>query len=324
MSTPLPSAAQFDSFRPAPAAVRRNRTNGTSSPEIYGAENLPVLIRLPDLLPSSNVSSQPEAAGPETEADLPAGAEVPQTDVVQEVSERTEELPPSRERRRRRGEQRARSPRRPVRNIQAPGWLKGLGQLALAAVLAGVLLAVIVTVKNWNTQGSKPQHPQDPPYAEAPDFDFDGPMLKPDARAFESAPEAREHDVGPPQGPDLGLPTMTRSEGMLHGVSPADMPAASSSAKFKRVLPALPALPAEANLRLAREVEVPGAARDTSVIRQPITSSYQYPLTGVEPVTTRGPAGVAVDSAAGWRETLDVSPVRNAERPSADPLYRHR
>ena len=294
MSTPLPSAAQFDSVRPAPAAVRRNRTNGTSSPEIYGAENLPVLIRLPDLLPPSTVGSQPEAAGPETEADLPAGADVPQTDVVQEVSEKTEELPPSREQRRRRGEQRARSPRRPVRNMQAPGWLKGLGQLALAAVLAGVLLAVIVTVKNWNAQSSNPQHPPISPTRRLRISILAGRFSSPMPARSNPLPNAREHDVGPPQGPDLGPPTMTRSEGMLHGVSPADMPTASSSTSSSESCRALPRCPRTPTCDWHAKSKSPGAARDNGCDSPTDNVSYQYPSTGVEPVTTRGPAGVAV------------------------------
>ncbi len=303
MNTTLQSADPLQSIRPAPAIARRSPVAGVTDSDIYGGERLPVLVRLPDLtraailpLPAVLESTSGEAAC--SQCDPPPPAEPVQ-----------EQQPDRRPTRQLRQQRRVRTVTRPHAGSETAGWLRGLGQLAMAAVLAGVLLVVVITIKHWNADSAKSQPAVGVPLAETPEFDFSGPVLEP---AVNTQAE---------QGSSLGLPAMGSQGGTLRGVLPAEI----SSSSFSGGVQPAGGITIDSSLTRggAAALEVPRATAFAS----PVTP--MYPSTGVaEPVTisprTASPGAVTAGQAAGWSETISVGSERNAARPLVGPASERR
>ena len=153
-------------------ATAEHRAEATS--ETYGGDDLPVLIRLPDLSvatstlapaednESSPVSGEslnseklPAADTNDSATDEPARAELSTADAVSEEVQLSQPLtggPSSTTERQEQG--RSSEPQRQVqltrlrtRSAAVPGWVRSLGQFAFAAMLAGVLLLILITLK---------------------------------------------------------------------------------------------------------------------------------------------------------------------------------
>lgn len=313
MSTLRKNAAPLD-VSPDPS--------GPTVREVYGGENLPVLITLPDLtaparpevpvgepaVPAPEPAAEPAELASPADDQMPAPdtvvndpAEAPATpeasgpswdaaeDVDDSVDDSIAEREAEAERERRRALQRQRrsdrAQRRTSRRAAAPAWLRNLGQLGVALVLASVLFAVIVTVKNWNRPGeASVVNPDNYPMVEAPVIDFGEPGTGPTAEA------------GDVQQPSLTLPDYAEYDSPLERVTPTDLPESP-----------------------AREtaVEVVTESSVTATPTQP-----QYPTTGVPELSV--PTDTSQGGSGGWRETLPVGPVRSADRPATPPWNQHR
>jgi hypothetical protein len=209
-----------------------------------------------------------------------------------------------REQRRRRRE---RTTERHQRKAAAPTWLRGAGQLALAAVLAAVLLAVIITVRDWNKSGGDvADPPSNSPYygAEAAQPDFGQAHLEP----VERLEPAGAVDASP--GPELTPPTFSGSAAQQRQGELA------APEMTRRDLPSM-----AAPKRSARswDESVTGASSDRTA-RDPVPQRG-YPSTGVDSALTS--PEVAPSSERGWHETLPASRVRRADR-SESGSYRRR
>ena len=165
------------------AEVMARRTKSTErSPEIYGAETLPVLIRLPDLTLANRAVNRLSASA------VPEEVAATVTDPVDAAPDLS---PPRREReryvsgavRQDRPAYGGRRVRRGIREDQPVGWLHGVRQFLVAAVLAGILLAVIVTIKEWNQAPPKPTSVAPREHVEVSPMDFGQPELAPAANA---------------------------------------------------------------------------------------------------------------------------------------------
>ncbi len=148
MITPHLSPNRDDSALAAEVKTRRARAVGTGH-ETYGAENLPVLIRLPDLTtalePAVAIPVPASRDGVATLVDVPSDSlrnsrPAPPPCELASAAATDEQSNPRASRRTRRGVPRA----TPARSSG------GAGQFLLAVVLAGVLFAIIVTIKEWN------------------------------------------------------------------------------------------------------------------------------------------------------------------------------
>ncbi len=307
MSTTLPFADPLPPRRPAPATARRKEAVGASVSEIYGGEQLPVLIRLPDLSPAARVPLPTVATSDLGNAAQPTGDSAPAAEPRQQPEDA--KLPPQHLRR----ERRPRTIRRPRTNRDATnrdavngdaaGWLRGIGQLAMAAVLAGVLLVIVITIKHWNADNAQSRPAVTAPFAEPPELDFGGPILEPAA------------DFRPDQGSRRGLPSVGTQGRTLRGVLPAENSPPSLSDNLR------PAGATNTDPRLMRSVQTPEVSRATPS-GNPLVGAY--PSTDfVEPVSTPREAFSAGD-AAGWSETISVGSQRNAARPPADPRTQRR
>lgn len=288
--------------------------------EKYGGENLPVLIQLPDLsaldaeaqpatervttgaqsnvpaseLPDERVESDDRSSIRLAEIESePEEMSAAQNDSAHDnVPERPAASPREQRLRDQRQQRRERATRRSNRAARTPVWLRGMSQLALAALLAGVLLAIVVTLKNWNAKESTDVERADgAPMVEAPTIDF--------------APIGTKTAVGSPStnGPTLGPPITEHAQNVepMHPGSPEppayNAPGRSEPPSYGKPTPPVGNPPAGNR--------TPGYTAGTT----------QYPTTGDGRVVR------------GWSETLPVSPVHSAERPAPPTdhqYYQHR
>ena len=297
--------------------LNSNPGTNVSLREKYGGENLPILIQLPDLS-ALDAEAQPvtDSVTTDAELNLPASespdewgenddrssirlaeidsqseelAAVQNGTAENDVPERPAASPREQRLRDQRQQRRERATRRSNRAAKTPVWLRGMSQLVFAALLAGVLLAIVVTLKNWGAKESSGVERVDGvPIVEAPTLDF--------------GPAGSEPAFGAPatDGPTLGAPTFTDSAPNVEPMQPGspeapsfNTPGRSAPASYGGQTPPANNLPAGNHTQ--------GYTAGTT----------PYPTTGVDqPVTT------------GWSETLPVSPIHSAERP-APPTYNH-
>lgn len=289
--------------------------------EVYGGERLPVLMRLPDLsLPSASPLAADEppldaATVPEADAGLLA---VDAPDVAEdfgeawagdvlnhapEIHKSTEEVaeavvvPPAIGRATG-GEAAVRSPIKYVRNRRGaaeprsqrkgeaalPGWLRGIGQLASAAILAGVLLAILITLKDWNrSQGADAERAVGTTSSEPPRLDFGDAVLEP----------VEKLDALP--GPELHPPTFLQEASGTRDMVPAAWSTPASE-------PAAPEQLRDERMQRAFENVVPAFSGGTSAESSLPT---RYPSTGVGVVSPKSESAGG-ENAQGWRETLPL------------------
>lgn len=299
MSTPHRLSTRDDTAPVAEVRTRRTRA-AAAGRETYGAENLPVLIRLPDL-----ATARPQVAvvggSREREAeDVPAAVSVPSVAAVepQPIDAGLEPLrgtetqcaaAPTGYGRAGRGTPRP-TPARPS---------EGAGQLLWAVVLAGVLFAVIVTVKEWNqtprgkAEPSRDQHVRIPDLNE--DFQLRQPLQTPATDVFPSPPE----------------------------LAPAANALSAQPSEPSDVASTLSAQPSEpSDVALERDAPVaPEAVGYADGVEQDAGGVYSsYPSTGVDMVEPARAGATEV----GWPPATDRSLFRNAERSLPDAQYQQR
>lgn len=237
------------------------RGEDSAASEVYGSENLPVLIRLPDLSSAMTVepidsverSEDPVESQP---APVPedTGAAVTVAGGARAAGERN----------RWRGR---RSARRAEKKA-TPSWLRGAGQLALATALAGILFVIIVTFQERH-RGARDDAPDAKSSSVAgPAVDFGPPVLEPATNA-----QAEENDV------PLPLQSADGSGSTLQGVRPAAVPPTEAPSFPSDV--ELSATAPQPSARIARKPEPQRAG--PLVPRSAPT--YPYPSTGIAPTT---------------------------------------
>jgi hypothetical protein len=285
--------------------------------EVYGSDNLPVLIQLPDLtdsaereevaarqpsgVPTPSVPPREDRSGAsagqhaairlaDVEASEPQSAAEPSSQADAE-SPREHRL---REQRLRRQQ---RASRRSVRDV-SPSWFRGIRQLFLAAGLAGVLLVVIVGFQNrYRVAPQKTPGASDlDPIVEAPTLDIDDPALG----SFTGT------DL--PPGPDLEPPTFSGNPPALDSLSPGNSPALDLQGQRGPTLYGSQSPTDGRNARMAATVP------DTA-------SQVVYPDTGAPGVAEPAVPPVRRD-VPGWSETLPA--IRNVELPTSQPGYQQR
>jgi hypothetical protein len=315
MITPHLSSNRDDSALAAEVKTRRARAAGTGH-ETYGAENLPVLIRLPDLTTSAEpVVAMPVAASGDSIATL--------VDASRDSLQDSRPAPPPREwvpaeATDRQSNARAnRRARREVPRATPARSTGGARQFLLAVVLAGVLFAIIVTIKEWNQAAPTTKPTAGREQVGAPALDFDQPELAPAANATFDQPDApvdtvlqekhTPYGVVPANG--MTSPDTERPPARTTGTSMSAFPA-----------PAAPPLPAQ---NISDEPIAPDAAGYADGAEQVMGSYGGYPSTGVEPVK---PQSVSTGSAADgvWPPAVGNTPIRNADRNPADFRYQQR
>ncbi len=354
---------------------------GASSNEIYGGENLPVLVRLPDLtnpaepapalanrtLPVDLVNNAPLPDQPVPDCALPDGtlpdcaapadravdtavsgtntaaentdtaitdteasasaaddptdapATIPlkdyQSDAEYVESESSlartplAEAPPTeppREQRLRQQRQarRARVTRRDERRAALPRWLRGVSQLVFAGVLAAVLLAVVVTLKNWNAPAGQPTQPdQDISFVEAPPLDMSVETPSPAPTEGLRGPELSPPSFG---DPSFGNHGSTLNNTSTTGAATTHLDTPVGSAPFTMGAAAQPTQP-------ARSVP-PAFAERQPISRAPQYPSTNYPTTGAKPIVA-APGAAAVENVRRWSGAVPAGEVRSAELP---------
>ncbi len=297
MSTRDVTSKTADSTVAAEVMARRTKS-AERSPEIYGAETLPVLIRLPDLTLANRAVNRLSASA------VPEEVAATVTDPVDAAPDLS---PPRRERERYasgavrpdRPAYGGRRVRRGIREDQPVGWLHSVRRFLVAAALAGILLAVIVTIKEWNQAPPKPTSVAPREHVEVSPMDFGQPELAPAANA------TREPRNAP-------MDTVQDNGHTLPGAVPAGMISFDSGPS-----------PYIENTRPTRVDEQPVApdAAGYADGADPEPRAYgNYPTTGVDPVEAGAlPRGSAAGPA--WPPTYGPSsPVRSADR-GASPRY---
>ena len=87
----------------------------------------------------------------------------------------------------------------------------GVGQFLLAVVLAGVLFAIIVTIKEWNQRRRRKTTPAGRGQVGVPDISFDQPEQTPAANAFSDQPELVPAANALSNPPDVPMDTALES-----------------------------------------------------------------------------------------------------------------
>lgn len=289
--------------------------DGASASETYGGENLPVLLRIPAL------SGLAEARGPDPVPSDPSGPEEPSADTLADHGERREQSDPvssasSGERKQDASaaladqgrERRLRRQRHSRRERTTPGsqqpravsaWVRGTGQFAFAAVLAGVLLAAIIALRGRDggdaEVDSEPRWVDRQPSVDAADGEVD-------QRQWERAAAAPET-----RGSDLLLQTLAG-----HAAAKRERAGTEPTSEDSFDQGRGRGLLGYGDDQTTRDSERSrGATAGATVSR--------YPTTDVEPVTPARRGGGTWNSGekdAGWRDTPPRNPVRSADRRS--------
>ena len=300
--------------------------------EVYGSETLPVLIHLPDLTKSIAGPLAPVApAASKTEPrqdhwstadDVVATTLVADDDsdllladtvaAVAAASMPTETEPL------------ARTPLRMRRKMQArqnDGWLSGLRRFLVATIIAGVLFAVIITIKEWNqTPTPQPQHRT--MAVEATNVDLGPPELNAAGiLPYDSHPALLRPDAEPALGNDETLrpidpreidPSVASGEYSVDA-PPISPPGSNSFGSFeggaeRESMRAIPEM----------DAGVVDGISPTASSGPGYSGTGGYPSTGVD-----GMPGQPVGSGAWPRGTVPPQPVWNAERAPADGRFPH-
>ena len=305
----MSSTAQFDT-----APDSRSPRNSAAATETYGGQDLPILIRLPDLsvplgaaqpvfddelsvaateeLSHAEPTAGDGAGGPPSTSpgSLTATAATEVVTRFEPVAIGTATAVAGREQQRRlpRQRQRARDARLHARKVTVPGWLRGLGQFALAAVLAGVLLAILIALKDGSSPRERTSQPTDGNRLRAISAAGIGePTLEPLARVDESR----------------GLGTEQRSRGgherALDGLFPVGPPTVGADLRRDAT-----DVSSDEQTQRASAMSV---ARDVESRAVP---AHSYPTTGVPVVEfpQARPAGRA------WSEILPMGTLPSAQR----------
>jgi hypothetical protein len=283
------------------AEVTARRTKSTErSPEVYGAETLPILIRLPDLTLASRAATRLSASA------MPEEVTATVTDPVVAAPDPS---PPRRERERYATTGAVRQDRqaygggrvrRGIREDQSVGWRHGVRQFLVAVVMAGILLAVIVTIKEWNQAPSKATSVAPREHVDVSPMDFGQPELAPAANA------TRE----PPSAP---MDTVEASGRTLQGAVPAGMMSFDSGPS--------PHIENTGPIRVEDQPVAPDAAGYADGADSEPRGYGNYPTTGVAPVEV-GPLPSGSAAGPAWPTSFDrSSPVRSADRSGASPHY---
>ncbi len=287
MNRVLHTAKRRQPVRPVPASSQGHEATHVS--EVYGGENLPVLIRLPDLS-SATILPLPKVAELACDAEVISGDAAPSAEPPRAQQPTGPASQPLLRRQRDLRSQRLSSKR------EAAGWLHGLGQLAMAAVLAGILLVIVITIKNWNAENAAAVPAAGAPFTASPQLEFSGPLLE------------SVDDLQPVQGPELGSPSMSRQSDQLES--------GSSEA---------PALPTFSAVRSAAggpsgSTPVYGNSGDRSLSSPSagvVNYAEHYPTTGAQPLSA-SPQIPGAGPDRGWSETISVGRERSAAWPPAD------
>jgi hypothetical protein len=292
--------------------------------EVYGSETLPVLIQLPDLTKSMAeqpaallAQSEPRYEGWSQPKDPVAVVESPGDDSDPLLADTVAAVAAASTRNDR--EPMTRTPLRMRRKIQArqtDGWLSGLRRFLVAAIIAGVLFALIITIKEWN-QTSSPHPPRTTMAVEATNVDLGPPELNAAGiLPYDNHPALLRPDSEPALG----------SEETLRPIDPRDIDAGISSGEYSVDAP--PISPpnstvfgffGEASARERGPALPSTAAGVVDGVAPSTTSASSYPSTGVD-----GRPGQPVGSGAWPPGTVPPQPVWNAERAPADGRFPQR
>jgi hypothetical protein len=275
----------------SPAVARRGGSGDRTGQETYDSENLPVLIRLPALantapVPGGAVAHPPTPPGPH----WVRGGSAPDRSGAARSAVRRRQGRPRDER----------EPRWPTRAVPVRGWLRGLGRFVMAAVMAGVLLSIIIMVRDavrgepstpaWkhDSRGQRPPLQWEPPAAETVAESLSG----------RNADAAGAVDGTEPVW-DLG-PTFQQ-------VPPAMLDAPAAGPALESDWDRSPNSAPRFNAR--RIPEGTGYADGVETSALPV----HYPSTGMEPVSS--PSGpIRHASSEGWRETVPLGTPGGADR----------
>ncbi|MHB8969064.1 MAG: hypothetical protein ACYC3X_03185 [Pirellulaceae bacterium] len=327
MSTRNVSSKRTHSTVATDVMARRTRTTGGGT-EVYGADTLPVLIRLPDLTSMHRPMPRVSQAAPL--ADDPLTVAIP-------LAAAPDPAPPRHERDRkfkgRSSQDRSTHPsgrtRRGVREEPPTGWLHGAKQFLVAAVLAGVLFGVVVTIKEWNRESPKPGPAVFRNQIDASTLDFGQPELAPAANAnFDRDSQNVPLDNGP-------LDTVQDQEtgNTLQGIVPAGLatfdagPSAEATTHSAQPVVSGTSAAYSAGYGLTPASDRPVAPEATGYADgagQASGALGDYPTTGVEPIRAGSlPTGPAAD--ASWPPARVPSrPTRSADRGPSDMNFRQR
>ncbi|MBM4089967.1 MAG: hypothetical protein FJ276_11180 [Planctomycetes bacterium] len=243
-----------------------------SAIEIYGSETLPVLIRLPDLAQREN-RVRAETARSDSVERTQDSARAPDSEGAERGGLRQ------------RRERRLVRARTQAQRVRGASWLPKAGHLLTSVVLAGVLFALFVSVKERNERPS----PQ-PPAAV-------GPLAEPVVDIGEPSVE-----LGGPAFSERDAKRLFQSAGGSgeQFERPAAAPARSSSALDGET--AVGVQPA-----FESPVAVGGGAGDRERPAGPATPYSSYPTMGIDPVRAGGPDEASRHAAPAWRHTLPGS-----------------
>jgi hypothetical protein len=206
--------------------------------------------------------------------------------------------------------------RRKMQARQTDGWLSGLRRFLVAAIIAGVLFALIITIKEWNQTPSR-RPPRTTMAVESTDVDLGPPEL--------NAAGILPYDRHPARLRPDAEPTLGSDE-TLRPIDPREIDPAISSGEYSVDAPPLspPNLTAfgyfsESSAR-QRAPALPNTAEgEVDGVAPAVTSASSYPSTGVD-----GTPGQSVGSGAWTRGTAPPQPVWNAERAPADGRFPQR
>lgn len=324
MSTRHASSQRLDATVAADVRVRRPASRGM---EVYGSETLPVLLHLPDLTKSmagpqvpATLKEQSRPADWHAAADTAVSTTVPDDDSDQLLADTVAAVaaaPMPTE-----AEPLTRTPLRMRRKMQArqtDGWLSGLRRFLVATIIAGVLFAVIITIKEWN-QAPAPQAQRRTMAVEATNVDLGPPELNAAGiLPYDNHPALLRPDSEPALG----------SDETPRPIDPREIDPSIASGEFSVDAPSISppnanafgSFEGEAKAERMRAIPdtdagVVDGASPTASAAPGNSLSGGYPRTGVDAMP-----GQSVGSGAWPRGTVPPQPVWNAERAPADGRF---
>lgn len=255
----------------------------------YGSDEAPVLLKLPNLVPSSEPSPSEVTAPTDELAPVEPPAESAASEPDQD-SEPQSTATSTSDRQQRRMERQRRKPTRPT----SPTWFSNIGQYVFAVIIASVLFAVFVTWKERKKDVSS----NDPPssHMDLPTWDHDPSALIPAVgqndgdSIWGSSPATNDSVPAPPSTASANPP-------------PSGSPGIDNSSAPGLGVP---------EFRLARQPDLPEGA---SAPARPYPDTGASPL-GKDALTTQGGA------LERWGDNNGVGPTRQASRPNSDQRSR--
>ncbi len=293
-----------------------NRPDGLE----YGTQNLPILLRLPDVSIVAN-NTQPigtrSAVGTSDVEAVAASHPVVPTDASISSATPVPETANTGYERRRRDVGR----RRAVIQTREASWLPGAGQIIVAALIAGVLLVAVVVLR-----GKRPSHSvaRDP----APEVNtlntFAGSSSTPtDSLSVRSSgPNRTSSDVASGQEPTI--PTFPDSTSPDDTAAPSlDAPSLDNGPDFNTARSRLPTSSVNATPNVVdNQTLAPNGSRQLES-SQPRAIPPAYPTTS-RPAYSLGRAETASSSSGAWSETVPMGTIRQAHKPRDNQQYYQR